>query len=158
MEKYPPYQSIFAKLSYGESQMLDKAFYEEEVKRLCLAFEQQVWWYPLVVLPWYLNPNPPLLIWVFVFFAELCSSIMAFSLHTWGWGSRRLGTLCGYLSVWLRIRNPECMIVLSLYFNFLKTMFWPYFYYNNIWFCKFLSFCFFIFFLSCQRFVMLYAQ
>lgn len=42
MEKYPPYQSIFAKLSYGESQMLDKAFYEEEVKRLCLAFEQQV--------------------------------------------------------------------------------------------------------------------
>lgn len=42
MEKYPPYQSIFAKLAYGESQMLDKAFYEEEVKRLCLAFEQQV--------------------------------------------------------------------------------------------------------------------
>ncbi|KAK2647732.1 hypothetical protein Ddye_015221 [Dipteronia dyeriana] len=40
MEKYPPYQSIFSKLSYGESQMLDKAFYEE-VKRLCLAFEQQ---------------------------------------------------------------------------------------------------------------------
>lgn len=43
MEKYPPYQSIFAKLSYGESQMLDKAFYEEEVKRLCLSFEQQVY-------------------------------------------------------------------------------------------------------------------
>lgn len=42
MEKYPPYQSIFARLSYGESQMLDKAFYEEEVKRLCLSFEQQV--------------------------------------------------------------------------------------------------------------------
>nr|ACJ84285.1 unknown [Medicago truncatula] len=41
MEKYPPYQSIFAELSYGESQMLDKAFYEEEVKRHCLAFEQQ---------------------------------------------------------------------------------------------------------------------
>lgn len=41
MEKYPPYQSIFAKISYGESQMLDKAFYEEEVKRFCLAFEQQ---------------------------------------------------------------------------------------------------------------------
>nr|GMD54791.1 V-type proton ATPase subunit D2 [Ipomoea batatas] len=41
MEKYPPYQSIFSKLSYGESQMLDKAFYEEEAKRLCLAFEQQ---------------------------------------------------------------------------------------------------------------------
>lgn len=42
MEKYPAYQPIFAKLSYGESQMLDKAFYEEEVKRLCLSFEQQV--------------------------------------------------------------------------------------------------------------------
>jgi V-type H+-transporting ATPase subunit d len=42
MEKYPPYQSIFAKLSYGESQMLDKAFYEEEVKMHCLAFEQHV--------------------------------------------------------------------------------------------------------------------
>lgn len=42
MEKYPPYQPIFSKLSYGESQMLDKAFYEEEVKRLCLSFEQQV--------------------------------------------------------------------------------------------------------------------
>ncbi|KAK6153019.1 hypothetical protein DH2020_012658 [Rehmannia glutinosa] len=41
MEKYPPYQTIFSKLSYGESQILDKAFYEEEVKRLCLAFEQQ---------------------------------------------------------------------------------------------------------------------
>ncbi|KVI09093.1 ATPase, V0 complex, c/d subunit [Cynara cardunculus var. scolymus] len=41
MEKYPPYQAIFGKLSYGESQMLDKAFYEEEVKRLCLSFEQQ---------------------------------------------------------------------------------------------------------------------
>ncbi|KAJ7546448.1 hypothetical protein O6H91_08G040800 [Diphasiastrum complanatum] len=41
VEKYPPYQAIFAKLSYGESQMLDKAFYEEEVKRLTLSFEQQ---------------------------------------------------------------------------------------------------------------------
>ncbi|KAG0538232.1 hypothetical protein BDA96_03G217500 [Sorghum bicolor] len=41
MEKYPPYQSIFSRISYGESQMLDKAFYEEEVKRLCLSFEQQ---------------------------------------------------------------------------------------------------------------------
>ncbi|CAN6853553.1 unnamed protein product [Brassica oleracea] len=41
MEKYPPYQAIFSKMSYGESQMLDKAFYEEEVRRLCLAFEQQ---------------------------------------------------------------------------------------------------------------------
>ncbi|CAA7051935.1 unnamed protein product [Microthlaspi erraticum] len=42
MEKYPPYQAIFSKMSYGESQMLDKAFYEEEVRRLCLAFEQQI--------------------------------------------------------------------------------------------------------------------
>jgi len=41
MEKYPPYQSIFNRISYGESQMLDKAFYEEEVRRLCLSFEQQ---------------------------------------------------------------------------------------------------------------------
>ncbi|KAH9607301.1 hypothetical protein KSS87_015324 [Heliosperma pusillum] len=41
MEKYPPYQAIFSKMSFGESQMLDKAFYEEEVKRLCLSFEQQ---------------------------------------------------------------------------------------------------------------------
>ncbi|KAF2308995.1 hypothetical protein GH714_042443 [Hevea brasiliensis] len=29
MEKYPPYQSIFSRLSYGESQLLDKEFYEE---------------------------------------------------------------------------------------------------------------------------------
>jgi V-type H+-transporting ATPase subunit d len=43
MEKYPPYQSIFSRISYGESQMLDKAFYEEEVRRLCLSFEQQVY-------------------------------------------------------------------------------------------------------------------
>jgi V-type H+-transporting ATPase subunit d len=42
MEKYPPYQAIFAKLQFGESQMLDKSFYEEEVKRLTLSFEQQV--------------------------------------------------------------------------------------------------------------------
>lgn len=41
MEKYPPYASIFAKLSFGESQMLDKAFYEEEVKRLTLSYDQQ---------------------------------------------------------------------------------------------------------------------
>ncbi|KAG8500995.1 hypothetical protein CXB51_003095 [Gossypium anomalum] len=30
MEKYPPYLSIFSKLSYLESQMLDKAFYKKE--------------------------------------------------------------------------------------------------------------------------------
>jgi V-type H+-transporting ATPase subunit d len=51
MEKYPPYQSIFSRISYGESQMLDKAFYEEEVKRLCLSFEQQVYIY--IFLLWY---------------------------------------------------------------------------------------------------------
>jgi V-type H+-transporting ATPase subunit d len=39
MEKYPPYQAIFSKLSFRESQMLDKAFYEEEVKRLTLSFK-----------------------------------------------------------------------------------------------------------------------
>lgn len=49
MEKYPPYQSIFAKISYGESQMLDKAFYEEEVKRLCLSFEQQVQFFRFIL-------------------------------------------------------------------------------------------------------------
>ena len=42
MEKYPPYSSIFQKLAFGESQMLDKAYYEEEVKRLTLSFDQQV--------------------------------------------------------------------------------------------------------------------
>lgn len=42
VEKYPPYSAIFAKLSFGESQMLDKAFYEEEVKRLTLVYDQQV--------------------------------------------------------------------------------------------------------------------
>ncbi|GJU44291.1 hypothetical protein Tco_1201557 [Tanacetum coccineum] len=41
MEKYPPYQPILGKLSYGKSQMLNKTFYEEEVKRLCLSFEKQ---------------------------------------------------------------------------------------------------------------------
>ncbi|CAM6083983.1 unnamed protein product [Calypogeia fissa] len=41
VEKYPPYQAIFAKLAFGESQMLDKAFYEDHVKRLTLVFEQQ---------------------------------------------------------------------------------------------------------------------
>lgn len=35
-----------------------------------------------------------------------CSSIMLFSLHTWGWESRRSGTWCGYPSVWLKTRNP----------------------------------------------------
>ncbi|KAJ0977903.1 hypothetical protein J5N97_013377 [Dioscorea zingiberensis] len=44
MEKYPPYQAIYAKISYGESQMLDQAFYEDEVKRLCLTFEQQFYY------------------------------------------------------------------------------------------------------------------
>lgn len=42
MEKYPPLGSIFTKFSFGESQMLDKAFYEEEVKRLSQCFDQQV--------------------------------------------------------------------------------------------------------------------
>jgi hypothetical protein len=45
MEKYPPYQAIFSRISYGESQLLDKAFYEEEVRRLCLSFEQQVFFF-----------------------------------------------------------------------------------------------------------------
>lgn len=41
MEKVPAYASIFNKLGYGESQMLDKLLYEEEVKRCMLCFEQQ---------------------------------------------------------------------------------------------------------------------
>ncbi|KAL3702308.1 hypothetical protein R1sor_020330 [Riccia sorocarpa] len=41
IEKYPPYQAVFAKLSFGESQMLDKAFFEEQAKKLTLVFEQQ---------------------------------------------------------------------------------------------------------------------
>eukprot|EP00243_Klebsormidium_subtile_P003700 TRINITY_DN17291_c0_g1_i1.p1 TRINITY_DN17291_c0_g1~~TRINITY_DN17291_c0_g1_i1.p1 ORF type:complete len:354 (+),score=82.99 TRINITY_DN17291_c0_g1_i1:399-1460(+) len=41
MEKYPPYQSIFSKLQFGESQILDKAFYEAEVKACVLGYEQQ---------------------------------------------------------------------------------------------------------------------
>ncbi|CAL5218444.1 g125 [Coccomyxa viridis] len=41
MEKCPPYQALFNKLGYGESQMLDKVLYEEEVRRLTDTFEQQ---------------------------------------------------------------------------------------------------------------------
>jgi V-type H+-transporting ATPase subunit d len=41
MEKVPAYSSIFNKLGFGESQMLDKLLYEEEVKRCVLCFEQQ---------------------------------------------------------------------------------------------------------------------
>lgn len=47
----------------------------------------------------------------------ICSFIMVCFLHTWGWGSRRLGTWCGYLSVWLKIRNLGFMIVLFSYFS-----------------------------------------
>lgn len=41
VEKYPQFASLFAKLTYGDSTMLDKIFYEEEVKRNVLMFEQQ---------------------------------------------------------------------------------------------------------------------
>eukprot|EP00775_Hariotina_reticulata_P002761 gene2761-3055_t len=41
MEKVPAYASVFNKLGYGESQMLDKLLYEEEVKRCMACFEQQ---------------------------------------------------------------------------------------------------------------------
>lgn len=41
MEKCPPYQAIFNKMGYGESQMLDKVLYEEEVRREVFTFEQQ---------------------------------------------------------------------------------------------------------------------
>lgn len=41
MEKCPPYQAIFAKLGFGESQMLDKVLYEEEARRCVFTYEQQ---------------------------------------------------------------------------------------------------------------------
>lgn len=41
MEKVPTYAAIFNKMGYGESQMLDKLLYEEEVKRCSFTYEQQ---------------------------------------------------------------------------------------------------------------------
>eukprot|EP00195_Chlamydomonas_chlamydogama_P016264 CAMPEP_0202896914 /NCGR_PEP_ID=MMETSP1392-20130828/5816_1 /ASSEMBLY_ACC=CAM_ASM_000868 /TAXON_ID=225041 /ORGANISM="Chlamydomonas chlamydogama, Strain SAG 11-48b" /LENGTH=351 /DNA_ID=CAMNT_0049582431 /DNA_START=127 /DNA_END=1182 /DNA_ORIENTATION=- len=41
MEKVPAYAAIFSKLGFGESQMLDKLLYEEEVKRCRDTYEQQ---------------------------------------------------------------------------------------------------------------------
>lgn len=41
VEKYPQFASLFGKLQYGDSTMLDKIFYDEEVKRNVLMFEQQ---------------------------------------------------------------------------------------------------------------------
>lgn len=42
VEKYPTYGAIFAKVPFGsDATALDKAFYEEEVKRHVLMFEQQ---------------------------------------------------------------------------------------------------------------------
>lgn len=41
VEKCPPYQAMFTKMGFGESQMLDKILYEEEVKRCADTFEQQ---------------------------------------------------------------------------------------------------------------------
>ena len=73
MEKYPPYQSIFNRISYGESQMLDKAFYEEEVRRLCLSFEQQVY-----------------------FLIRICyKSCFVLLLWTWSWKFRAI--LCSFM-------------------------------------------------------------
>ena len=42
MEKYPPYQAIFAKLWFGESEMLEINLYDEEVETLTVSFEQQL--------------------------------------------------------------------------------------------------------------------
>lgn len=147
MEKYPPYQSIFSKLSYGESQMLDKAFYEEEVKRLCLSFEQQVcfpraWFLNIFRRIWIITgyfilyfciyihngvANIPFVTWLCSFqqFLNgklissfgLRSSIMLYSLLTWGWESRRSGTWCGYLNALRRTRSRECTIALFSYFS-----------------------------------------
>ena len=41
VDKYPQFASLFAKFSYGDNTMLDRIFYEEEVKRMVLMFEQQ---------------------------------------------------------------------------------------------------------------------
>lgn len=41
MEKCPPYQAIFNKMGVGETQMLDKILYEEEVRRCVFTYEQQ---------------------------------------------------------------------------------------------------------------------
>eukprot|EP00210_Caulerpa_lentillifera_P002240 g2152.t1 len=41
MYKCPAYLPIFDKMGYGESQMLDKLLYEEEVSRAMFAYEQQ---------------------------------------------------------------------------------------------------------------------
>lgn len=41
MEKVPVYSSLFSKLGFGETQMLDKLLYEEEAKRCMMTFEQQ---------------------------------------------------------------------------------------------------------------------
>lgn len=41
MEKCPPYQAIFSRLGLGETQMLDKILYEEEVRQLMNTYEQQ---------------------------------------------------------------------------------------------------------------------
>lgn len=41
MEKVPPYQAIFNRLGMGETQMLDKILYEEEVRRCIETYEQQ---------------------------------------------------------------------------------------------------------------------
>lgn len=106
--------------------MLDKAFYEEEVKRLCLSFEQQV--------NYKSSPCGLLKMASLVQFLKSCVSKFTFrdwwffcsfttvcSLHTCGWGSRRSETWCGYRNVWLRIRNPGFMTVLFLYFKMGKS-------------------------------------
>ena len=41
VDKFPAYGAVFGRMGLGENTMLDKVFYEEEVKMLCLAFEQQ---------------------------------------------------------------------------------------------------------------------
>ena len=41
MERVPAYASLFARLGYGESAMLDKLLYEEEARRCAACFEQQ---------------------------------------------------------------------------------------------------------------------
>lgn len=41
VERCPPYQAIFQRLGLGESQLLDRALYEEEARRAAASYEQQ---------------------------------------------------------------------------------------------------------------------
>ena len=54
----------------------------------------------------------------------ICSSIMPFSSLTWGLGSRRSETWCGYQNAWHKTKSPEFMTVLSLHSNLIRKWMW----------------------------------